>query len=272
MKKILYLFIPAIACIFYFGCTDKILDMDIIEIKCKDFTISNPTYDFVSSAICGNDPNYRTVEITFKYNGDRDCIHLVEVDAKFVDTNDTEMSNITHRPLIFKTDSVISISNSTITFKYCYRFASSADTAALSYIRMNFHTENEQQNESNTIGVLIPIPGRNLHPKNYEIKETITVSDIYIDAKIYDDAAEDGDIISLNLNGKWVLENFTLTNEGHIIQLKVNPGENILIMYAINLGSSPPNTGAIEITDSERTHNVVLNSDMGKNQAIKIIY
>lgn len=63
---------------------------------------------------------------------------------------------------------------------------------------------------------------------------------------IYDAGFVDGDSISLNMNGKWILENYALTAEKKKIQIQLSPGQNnYLVMYALNLGKDPPNTAAI---------------------------
>lgn len=272
MKRVTFLFLAVALLHLFSQCTKKTLELEVVETKCKNFKISDASAQIVNSSICGTDPSFRTIEVTFRYDGDMDCIDLVEVDAKFVDTNDTQLSNISFNPLIYKSDSVISIASSSVTFKFCYKFNDIKDTAVLSYIHLNFHTENEQQNESNSLGVMIPIPNKPLHPQGYTITQTISVDNYYLTAHIYDNAAEDGDIISLNLNGKWILKNFTLTKSGTDISIQVKPGNNILVMYAMNLGSSPPNTAAIKITDNLKTHEVVLNSKEGEKEAIKLVY
>lgn len=110
-----------------------------------------------------------------------------------------------------------------------------------------------------------------------EGREIITAGEVAaqeerIVLKFWDNSQEDGDIISLNLNGEWILRNFIVKKTPGEMILNLVEGENILILHAENLGESPPNTAAISITENgERIKRVILNSDMGKSEAIKII-
>lgn len=83
-----------------------------------------------------------------------------------------------------------------------------------------------------------------------------------ITAYIYDSNKEDGDIISLRYNGKWVLKDYSLKNNKKSIELRIEPGkENKLILYAENLGRIPPNTCALSFFDGEKNRTLSLVSD-----------
>ncbi len=103
-----------------------------------------------------------------------------------------------------------------------------------------------------------------------ETKDMINVNSRTVTVEVWDHNLIDGDIISLNLNGEWVLESYALQKEKKVITLNLRGGENTLILHAINLGSSPPNTASITISDGTNTKTLVLNSDNGKSEAVKI--
>lgn len=89
--------------------------------------------------------------------------------------------------------------------------------------------------------------------------------------QFWDDSQEDGDIISLNLNGEWILKNYVVKKAKGEIILDLLEGDNYLILHAENLGAIAPNTAALAIIEDEREiKSIVLNSDMGKSEAIKI--
>lgn len=108
-------------------------------------------------------------------------------------------------------------------------------------------------------------------------QETVVVSSPNVSIYPYDHQREDGDIISLNVNGVWLLNKYTLKNKGkdpRKTNLTLLPNrENFLISKAWNLGDIAPNTLTVEIDDgSGRPRIVTINSEIGKSGAIKIVY
>jgi len=108
-------------------------------------------------------------------------------------------------------------------------------------------------------------------------QETVTVKNSNITIYPYDHQREDGDIISLNINGVWLLDNYTIRNKGKDVKrasLSLLPEkENYLISKAWNLGKVPPNTLTLEIDDGSQNPKIItINSEIGKSGAIKIIY
>jgi hypothetical protein len=86
---------------------------------------------------------------------------------------------------------------------------------------------------------------------------------------IWDDHKEDGDIVTLYLNGEPVLENYTLKNAPTEIHLVCTAKENELIMYAENMGSSPPNTAALKVKcKNKMVKQLVLKSTNKKSESI----
>ncbi len=56
------------------------------------------------------------------------------------------------------------------------------------------------------------------------------------------------------------------------IQVKLYPGDNKIIFIADNLGSIAPNTSILEIIDGKKRRSYMIDTDMKKNNAIKISY
>ena len=88
---------------------------------------------------------------------------------------------------------------------------------------------------------------------------------------IWDANQEDGDRISLKVNGKYLLENYTTTRKRKKIKYKIQEGENIIEITATNLGSSPPNTSRIEIVDSKTKYPIITQLELNKIAIIKIV-
>jgi hypothetical protein len=75
--------------------------------------------------------------------------------------------------------------------------------------------------------------------------------------QLWDNAAEDGDIVSAYLNGSWIIENHSLLNDTTDFNFStslLNSGSNDLVLFALNEGSSGPNTVSIAINGKEITN------------------
>ena len=90
--------------------------------------------------------------------------------------------------------------------------------------------------------------------------------------KIWDNDKVDGDVVSLNLNGIWILKNYRLKKHPKNIIIDLPEDSNELVLFAENLGKIPPNTASISIWNGrEEIKSLVLNSDKGRSEAIKIL-
>lgn len=94
--------------------------------------------------------------------------------------------------------------------------------------------------------------------------ENITVS-------LWDHGRQDGDIVSIYLNGETVVSKHLLTYSRKKVSFKLDLSRtNELFLYAHNLGSAPPNTVSIELTDGSTSEKIILNSDLKSCEAVKI--
>jgi len=109
--------------------------------------------------------------------------------------------------------------------------------------------------------------------KNRKVEpgRTITVDSTYISLTVYDHKKDDGDIVSLNYNGNWILEKFQIDHDQHQIDVFLDPDKDIanyLVLYAHNLGKYPPNTVAVIVDDGVRRQRFILNADMNTSDVI----
>lgn len=112
------------------------------------------------------------------------------------------------------------------------------------------------------------LKGRKVNKKG---TKTVKVKSPYITIEVYDHKKNDGDIISLNYNGDWILENHQIDKEKHTVDVQIGEesnGMNYLILYAHNLGSVPPNTAAVIIDDGHKRQRYVLNSDLKQSDIL----
>ena len=88
---------------------------------------------------------------------------------------------------------------------------------------------------------------------------------------IWDSNKEDGDRITLTINGNIILDKYETKNNRKKIKYKLNKGENIIGIKANNLGDSPPNTSQIELIDSKKKYSIITHLELKKEAVIKII-
>lgn len=104
------------------------------------------------------------------------------------------------------------------------------------------------------------------------VKQQLSVTTATVKIEIWDHQQEDGDIVSLRLNGENVVDKIRLLRKKYEKTITLQQGTNTLALDAINLGSIPPNTAAIRITsDGKLIKEVVLKSDMNTSEAITIV-
>jgi hypothetical protein len=100
---------------------------------------------------------------------------------------------------------------------------------------------------------------------------TITVDTSAIVLELWDGEVQDGDSISLRLNGKWLTTGFPVSNAVQKIPIQLQPGENELLFMADNLGSIAPNTAELRIRYGQKTQVLRVSTDMRKNNSIRLI-
>lgn len=104
-------------------------------------------------------------------------------------------------------------------------------------------------------------------------QHTLKCSNSEVELLIWDSQKIDGDIVSLNLNGQWLLKDYTLTRTPYSV--KVNLKENMnnrIILFAENLGKKPPNTAALSVVDGTKNKKVILKSDFTKSGVLNLFY
>jgi len=92
-----------------------------------------------------------------------------------------------------------------------------------------------------------------------------------IKISVWDHGRQDGDIVSIYLNGYTIISKHLLTYSKKQIEITLDPNKkNDLFLYAHNLGKYAPNTVSVEITDGTTSENIILNSDLKSCEAVMI--
>ena len=102
------------------------------------------------------------------------------------------------------------------------------------------------------------------------VKELEVDSD-QIQIVLWDHGRQDGDIVSIYLNGLEVIKKHHLTYREVVFEIDLDASQkNDLFLYAHNLGKFPPNTVSIKIKDRSSTEEIVLNSDLKSCESVLI--
>ncbi|GAB4331215.1 MAG: hypothetical protein OHK0038_05910 [Flammeovirgaceae bacterium] len=127
--------------------------------------------------------------------------------------------------------------------------------------------ENQIVKQENTSMQSIFLEGRKVNEQH-----KIGVDDTIVELWIWDDEEKDGDIISLNFNEKWILENHSLKKSKKKIQIRVEDGQtNSLILFAHNMGQIPPNTAVLLVKSGRKKQKIRLSSTLRECGAIKFV-
>jgi hypothetical protein len=88
---------------------------------------------------------------------------------------------------------------------------------------------------------------------------------------LYDNGEIDGDTVSVLLNGKVIIAKKGLDTKPNIYTIyfdRNTPDSQMLVMYAENLGSIPPNTGLLVVREGQSVYEVRFSADLKTNAAI----
>jgi hypothetical protein len=119
-----------------------------------------------------------------------------------------------------------------------------------------------------------PKQDANFEKRNNNLIKTIEIENETFKVDLYDNGDIDGDTISLFFNGRLLLSNKRLSDKPISLTLNANDNQNVneLVMYAENLGSIPPNTALMIVTDGNNRYEVRLTSDLEKSGAIRFVH
>lgn len=117
---------------------------------------------------------------------------------------------------------------------------------------------------------LKPVVTAQLEKRTNELVRQITVEHDSVTVSLYDNGDIDGDSVTLIYNNNIITTHQRLTDKPITFVLKVEPGNNSneLVMYAENLGSIPPNTALMIITDGNKRYEVKVSSSKDRNGVV----
>ena len=132
-------------------------------------------------------------------------------------------------------------------------------------IRSSVPTTPEIQNQN-----IVVAPAKGFQSRRKDIIKTIQIEQPTFHLDFYDNGEIDGDSITVFYNGKIVLSHQRLSDKPISLTLTLdkNTPENIVTMYADNLGTIPPNTALMVVTDGGKRYEVRIESDTEKSGSV----
>ena len=106
--------------------------------------------------------------------------------------------------------------------------------------------------------------------RSTKVIETFDITDADITIDIVDNAEADGDQITLFFNDNEVASKITLTEKTMSYKVKAVKGVNNIIMFAENLGTTPPNTALMLIKSGGKEYRATVRSDLKESGAVQL--
>lgn len=106
--------------------------------------------------------------------------------------------------------------------------------------------------------------------REVRISRVIEVQKPNIRINVWDSGVVDGDIITLFLNGKQIIEKYRVNKNKYAIPVTLAEDNNFLILHAEALGDIPPNTIAVSVYDGTKEQMLVLSSDLKTSGAVLV--
>lgn len=253
MKHFLPYFFFVIFSTMLVTCTDKSIDLEVEQDACKRFKISSPSYQLIEDP-CNNTLTLKA-SISFEFNRSSECLDRVTNFPAFYRNNNSEISTSDYTRSVDRTE--LLINDNSVTYIFEVNFSSQAEAQEMNHIVLDFNTQDELGVEGNKLQIRINTSCSTLDSTTYELNNKQVIvppSQSFFTIRLWDNAAEDGDIVSVYLNEKWIIENHSLLKAGTDFTFStalLNSGPNDLVVFALNEGSSGPNTVSIAVNGQE---------------------
>ena len=89
--------------------------------------------------------------------------------------------------------------------------------------------------------------------------------------EIWDYGKEDGDIVTILLNGVTVLENFHVTKKRKSVLLNLDEKESLIKIISVDSGKIKTNTTKLKLYDFRRQYEVIADLEEGKDAEINVV-
>ncbi len=238
------------------SCIKNSIKLDVVKDGCRSLGIDNGQYDVLEDP-CDDGRFYITSSCS--HNEDTSCVQFLKVYPKFYNgfNNEIPLSNVNK---VYQ-GKEFTLTTSKIAFEYDYTLADqSTPETKVNYVVLSYLIENEFEDQSNELALRVHFPCTVIDDDDYTVVEPDSV--ILVDrtpgtfpVEFWDHAAEDGDLITAYLNGKIIVEKLELFHEHKVFNMSkdwlVDGSDNDLVVFALNEGSSGPNTVSMAVNGKE---------------------
>ena len=120
--------------------------------------------------------------------------------------------------------------------------------------------------------VQAPPPPKEINGRTVEVGETVKIYNRRIRVTLWDSQVEDGDVVSLFIGEKKVLDHYLLRAKPEEFVFELPAGkEHYLTIYADDFGKSEPNTASVIINDGVSEQRIDLVAGRKKQESVKIV-
>lgn len=106
-----------------------------------------------------------------------------------------------------------------------------------------------------------------------EVQQEVVLDEPFVEIEVFDDQQEDSDVVSVYYNDQKLLNKHELTRKSASLQLFIRSSQdNLFVLYAEDLGISPPNTAAVRLKTSKGKKIYHINSSFQTSGALNLIY
>ncbi|MFT4879752.1 MAG: hypothetical protein ACJAU0_001886 [Flavobacteriales bacterium] len=119
-----------------------------------------------------------------------------------------------------------------------------------------------------------PYPGDYTAFKGRETvtKQKFTAKHNKLVLQLWDNATEDGDSISVMVNGEFIAKDLLLSRSKSKLIVKLDEGVNTITIFAHNEGTISPNTASCQIRSGLRKKKFTISTSMKRNEAIEVFF
>jgi hypothetical protein len=112
---------------------------------------------------------------------------------------------------------------------------------------------------------------RRVKPIRHEHK--LKLSGGQLTFEIWDAQVIDGDIVSIYVGDECIVKEYSITAVKKVVEYDASVYKRVYIyLHAHNLGTLPPNTVTMTVSDGETTHQVELRSDLSGSAALELTF
>lgn len=107
--------------------------------------------------------------------------------------------------------------------------------------------------------------------RDVDVQGTAQVGSRKVTFYLWDSGLVDNDIVSFYVNGRKLLDNYSLTANKKSVEVNLDyTGYNYIMIYAHNVGSIDPNTCAVSVDDGISEQILTISADLSTNGAYNI--